>query len=419
MALWTAVAAAVACGTMVGAVWLLRAAREVYHPWYAHPGRLMALLVVTGTAAGWALARAGRLLPARAHGARHPAITWSLTLPLWIALAAGALWFAPAAAYLWTIPLVAAGLLLVLTPPSRDTLVRAASIVVLAVAGTLWLREAVELIRFVVTVMGRFPIITPVFIYPALIACTAAMVAPPLIAAIAPSRPLLRPSILTTVLLLATAITAGLAYAAPGYTPERPLRRHARVIQEATGTNAIWEVGSVEPGLDLAEGAPTGFAPAGDAAPVSVPWRQLSYPFVFRTTGIAIGPPPARVAGFTTNVLDQGTEASISVIPQEPGVSVSFVLPPGLVPARSNLPGRSVGGRWVATFAATPPEGINWRGSFAKVGPDALGAIQVTAWQAWGTRPPPWLPQERAAWTGGATWVLPMLPPLAATVPLR
>ncbi len=120
VALWTAVAAAVACGTMVGAVWLLRVAREVYHPWYAHPGRLMALLVVTGTAAGWALARAGRLLPARAHGARHPAITWSLTLPLWIALAAGALWFAPAAAYLWTIPLVAAGLLLVLTPPSRD-----------------------------------------------------------------------------------------------------------------------------------------------------------------------------------------------------------------------------------------------------------------------------------------------------------
>ena len=420
VALWTAVAAAVACGTMVGAVWLLRVAREVYHPWYAHPGRLM-----RAAASSPARLRAGpsrgpagcfRRGPTAPGIRRSPGASRCRSGSRSPPERSGSL---PPPPTCGRSRLLAAGLLLVLTPPSRDTLVRAASIVVLAVAGTLWLREAVELIRFVVTVMGRFPIITPVFIYPALIACTAAMVAPPLIAAIAPSRPLLRPSILTTVLLLATAITAGLAYAAPGYTPERPLRRHARVIQEATGTNAIWEVGSVEPGLDLAEGAPTGFAPAGDAAPVSVPWRQLSYPFVFRTTGIAIGPPPARVAGFTTNVLDQGTEASISVIPQEPGVSVSFVLPAGLVPARSNLPGRSVGGRWVATFAATPPEGINWRGSFAKVGPDALGAIQVTAWQAWGTRPPPWLPQERAAWTGGATWVLPMLPPLAATVPLR
>jgi hypothetical protein len=419
VALWTALAAAVACATMVGAVWLLRSAREVYHPWYAHPGRLIALLVVTGTAAGWALARAGRLLPARAHGARHPTLSWSLTLPLWIVLAGGALWFAPSAAYLWTIPLLAAGVLLVATPPSRDGAMRAVSVLVLAVTGTLWLRETVELLRFVVAVMGRFPIITPVFVYPALLACTAAMVAPPLISAIAPSRPLLRPSILTTMLLLAIAVTAGLVYMAPGYTSERPLRRYARALQEADGTSAIWEVASVEPGLDLAEGAPAGFAPAADAAAVSVPWGRLSHPFVFRTTSIPLGPPPARVAGFTTNVLDQGTEASISVIPQEPGVSIAFVLPPGLAPARSNLPGEVRGGRWVARFAATPPEGITWRGSFAKVGPDRLGAIQVTAWQAWGTRPPPWLPQERAVWSGGATWVLPMLPPLAATVPLR
>jgi hypothetical protein len=419
VAFWTLLAAVAAVAAAVGAVWLLRAAREVYHPWYAYPGRLIALMLASGTAAGWALARAGRLLPARAHGARHPAITWSLTLPLWITLAGAALWFAPSAAYLWTIPLLVAGALLASVPPSRDGAVRAASILVLAVTGTLWLRETAELLRFVVAVMGRMPIVTPVFIYPALLACSAAMVAPPLLAAVAPSKPLLRPSILTTFLLAAIAVTAGLAYAAPGYTREQPLRRYARVLQEAAGTSAIWEVGSVEPGLDLAEGAPSGFAPAADPAPVSVPWGRLSYPFVFRTTTMPLGPPPARVAGFTTNVVDQGTEASINVIPQEQGVSISFVLPPGLAPARSNLPGRQRGGRWVATFIAPPPEGVTWRGSFAKVGPEALAAIQVTAWQPWGTRPPPWLPQEHAVWAGGATWVLPMLPPLAATVPLR
>lgn len=419
MALWTALAAAAVCATMIGAVWLLRAAREVYHPWYAHPGRLMALMLATGTAAGWALARAGRLLPARAHGSRQPAITWSLTLPLWIALAGAALWLAPAAAYLWTLPLLAAGVLLVASPPSRDGVVRAASVVVLAVAGTLWLREAVELVRFMVAVMGRFPIITPVYVYPALLSATGAMVVPPLIAAIAPARPLRQPSVLTALLLLAIAVTAGLAYAAPAYTYERPLRRHVRAIQEAAGTNAIWEVGSVEPGIDLAEDAPAGFAPADGAAAVSVPWGRLTFPFVFRATTPPLGPPPAMVASFTTAALDQGTEASITVVPRGPGVSVSFVLPPALTPARSNLPGQTRAGRWVATFVAPPDDGVTWRASFARTSPEALSGIRVTVRMPWGMLPPAWLPRERAAWSGGATWVVPMLPPVAGPASLR
>ena len=35
---------------MVGATWALRAAREVYHPWYAHPDRLFLLLLAVGHA---------------------------------------------------------------------------------------------------------------------------------------------------------------------------------------------------------------------------------------------------------------------------------------------------------------------------------------------------------------------------------
>ena len=46
---------------MVGATWMLRAAREVYHPWYARPGRLFLLLVVTGVAVGVGHGRAGPL----------------------------------------------------------------------------------------------------------------------------------------------------------------------------------------------------------------------------------------------------------------------------------------------------------------------------------------------------------------------
>ena len=46
---------------MAGATWLLRFAREVYHPWYARPGRLLLLLIVSGIAVGWGMARAGPL----------------------------------------------------------------------------------------------------------------------------------------------------------------------------------------------------------------------------------------------------------------------------------------------------------------------------------------------------------------------
>src|SRR6185312_10285489 len=34
--IWTSVGAAAVVAAMVGTTWALRAAREVYHPWYAH-----------------------------------------------------------------------------------------------------------------------------------------------------------------------------------------------------------------------------------------------------------------------------------------------------------------------------------------------------------------------------------------------
>ena len=86
-----------------------------------------------GVAVAWGMARLGRWLPARSHPARHPALTWSVALPIWIALATMSLWFAPAAAYLWIVPLFSAGVLLSITPPGNDPLVRVASVVVLCV----------------------------------------------------------------------------------------------------------------------------------------------------------------------------------------------------------------------------------------------------------------------------------------------
>ena len=136
---------------------------------------------------------------------------------------------------------------------------------------------------------------TPVFVFTVMIALAGLMVVPPLLAAVISTRPLLRPSLATALCLLAIAVTAGLAYVAPAYTPDHPLRRSVRVVQDGDGP-AVWDVGSIEPGLDLGDGAPTGWTPAAAAPAVSAPQRRLPHPFVFRATTPSLGPAPLGIA---------------------------------------------------------------------------------------------------------------------------
>ena len=409
---WSIAGAALVAASMIGATWALRAAREVYHPWYAHPGRLMFLLLAVGVAVGWSVVRLGRWIPARARGVRHPVVTWSITLPFWIVLAVLALWLAPSAAYLWVLPLAAAGLTLTVLPVSNATAVRLASVLVLAVSGTLWLHDVGELLRFVVTIFGRLPVITPVLVYAAVLTIAAVGVVPPFVATAAAARPLLRPSLVTALFLLAVVVAAALAYVAPAYTRDEPLRRTVRALQEGDAASAVWDVGSTEPGLDLADDAPAGWAPATVAVPASVPWGRLAHPFVFRTTGPSLGPAPAAVSAFAIDRVDAGHRLTVSVIPREPGLVVSFVLPEGLQPARSSLPGLRRSGRWVATYVAVPPDGVALDASFHDIDPARLQQVRVlvTSWRfpngtGW-QRLPAWLPQERAVWTATAAWVL-------------
>ncbi len=139
--LWTLAGSAAVVASMVGATWALRAAREVYHPWYARPGRLFLFLLAVGFTIGWSIARLGQWLPRRAHGLRHPLVAWSLALPVWVVLAAGMLSLAPGAAYLWLLPLLGAGLLFSILPLSNAVAVRAASVVIFLITATLWLPE--------------------------------------------------------------------------------------------------------------------------------------------------------------------------------------------------------------------------------------------------------------------------------------
>ncbi|MBA2304571.1 MAG: hypothetical protein H0W08_18330, partial [Acidobacteria bacterium] len=425
---WMVLAVASAGAGMVGATAALRAAREVYHPWYAHPDRLFLMLTAIGGAVAWMVARAGRWIPLRARGLRHPAMVWTYTLPVWIGLAGFGLWAAPAAAYLWTLPLLSAGLALLIAPPRNAGGLRIASVVILAISASFWLRDTLELLRFMVAVFGRLPFMTPVYVYPALIALAGLMIAPPLFAAAAGAQPLLRPALATAVALAAVAITSMSAWLAPAYTADQPLRRYVRAVQEQGGSTSMWKVGSLEPGLDLGEGAPSGWATT-DGSSRTIPWLSLAQPFVLSTTGPPLGPAPGSVSAFALTPVagGAGTTLSISVIPKEPALAVSFVLPAGLAPARSTLPGVVRQGRWTATFVAVPREGVAWEASFAAGTPEQLKATRVVVtssglpgapgWQ----RLPAWLPQEHAVWNAWFTWVLdPAVPPaLEPVAPLR
>ena len=142
--LWGIVSNAAAAGAMLGAVWLLRDWREVYHPWYAQPWRLLALLVACGIAAPWAVTRLAWLLPQPLRYVRGPASVWAVVLPIWAAAAIASEVYAPAAAHLWMVPLGVAGLLLAVVPVDRGTWLRVASVVVLALVLTLFLRDGLR-----------------------------------------------------------------------------------------------------------------------------------------------------------------------------------------------------------------------------------------------------------------------------------
>ena len=422
---WALLAAAAVAAAMLGAVWALRYAREVYHPWYAHPGRLFSMVLAAGTLAGWLAVRAGAFLPARLHGPRHPTLVWSVTLPLWVALAGVTAALAPAAGYLWTLPLLAAGIGLLAVPLMNVAAVRAVSIAALAVAGSIWLFDTVELLHFMVPLFGRLPIITPLYVYPALMLACGAMVVPPFLAVTAAVTRLPRPSLVTAALLVVMAVTMGMAYFAPAYTYERPQRRAARAIVEADAATATYEVASQEPGLDLDAGAPDGWYRATDAPAASIPFGRLPQPFVFRTTGPSPGPAPAAVTAFSLTQVAAGTEVTMTIVPKEPGLTALFVLPDGITPARTNYPGVVTRGRWRAVYIGVPPVGLTFRASF-KAGLEArltemraaVVSPRIPGGNGWQSLPA-WLPQQHAVWDADVAWVLASTPPIAPVPPLR
>ena len=82
---WALVGVAAVAGAMIGATWALRNAARRVSP-VVRASRSAVPDAARGRhARGLARSSAlGALLPARAHGPRHPMLVWSVTLPLWV-----------------------------------------------------------------------------------------------------------------------------------------------------------------------------------------------------------------------------------------------------------------------------------------------------------------------------------------------
>lgn len=424
---WSAIGAAAVVAAMIGALWVLRAVREVYHPWYGQMGRAAAFMVAAGIAAGWLVSRAGALMPGHARAERHAAAAWAVALPFWIAAAGALMWFAPGAAQLATVPLLSAGVLLLATPLRSSTAVRITSAIVLTIAAAVWVRNALDLLFYANALFGRFATITPLWIFPALLAVAGLFVVPPFISTVSAGSPLARPSIFTAFCLIAVAGTGLAAYTGDAYTDRDPLRRHARFVQDDGSKRAMWEIGSNEPGLDVVPEAGLAWSP--DTGAVARPLQvstPLPYPFLFTAPAQVVATPALATASVTP--IGDGVEMTITVRPRDPSAFVTLALPAGVTPARANLPGIVTrANRWRSIFAAPPAEGVLWRVVVSTRDAARLGESGIVVESAFepgapegAPRPalPAWMPRAAAAWKMRSVYLIPVGPLLPPPAPI-
>jgi hypothetical protein len=426
--LWGVLALGGAVAAMVGAAWLLGASSTVHHPWYASPLRACVLIIVSGALGTWLVTRAAFLAPERVRYRREPATAWAIALPIWGAVVAVFESAAPLASPLWALALAVAGAALAVVPPVRTAWLRAASLLVLGLCVLLFVGDGLRLFEFLTAVLGRLPIVTPVWVLPLFVAFVGVMVAAPFAAAVIGFVEGRRGHGLMGALLLAGfAATLALAYVADPYTWERPARRSVVYVHDAVIGRSWWEVGGNEPGLDLAH-APDQAArwSAVDRAarlPATVAVGGATGAFRFRRPGNAT-PAPAQVLARVLPAADAPghVDYEVAVTPHRPGLSATLHLPPGVVPVRAVPAGIQPQDRWRATYLAIPPEGMTFRARIPSAATPSLGTtvVVVGSWMLPGADPRrmlPWLPQDRTDWTTYAQWVV--APGTASEVPVE
>ena len=252
---WATLAAAAVFGALVAAVWLLRAGRAELHPWFAHPWRLFAFMTVMVVTVTWLVRRLATALPPALRPDGTPFGVWYAALPVWILMLVAALLHAPAASYLVSMPLLAAALLAgpaVGVAGTGDALrtwpARVASALVAMLVWILWAPDLVVLLPFVVTLLGRLPVVTPTWVYPVAFFVAGIVLWPPMLAVLVGRvQWRLAHSVAGSVLMVALVVSGLLAWMAPAFTAERPQQRSAMFIDDRVRQTAQWALYGNEP----------------------------------------------------------------------------------------------------------------------------------------------------------------------------
>jgi hypothetical protein len=411
-AVWAAVTVAGTLGAMIGAVWALRAVRAELTPWYASPLGFLLLVTATGITAAWIFARLAAILPRSIRPDRDPSATWWAALPLWIGAGVFLQRSAPTAAYLVTLPLMAAGVL-VLAAGASTVRLRVASLVVLGVGAFFGLGDLTRLLTFMVPLFGWLPIATPVWLYPAVLAASGLLVAPPLAAALAGlTPPVVTPVRVGMALGFALLVTGFQAFSASAYTAERPERRTARYVQDDVKGEVWWEIGGLESAPNLIGNGPEGarWERVSDAPSTSVRLARLNQPMVFRTGSSVASAAPAEIRAALSRVGKDGASVELSIAPHG-NLVAQIVLPPGLVPSAASIAGVVTGDRWSATYVAPPASGLTVTLAFDRwtsAEPPQILVALTTVGLPGGSgrlRLPDWLPKATATWRARSIFI--------------
>lgn len=403
---WAVIASGAVLGALLLAVWIVRTARAELHPWYASPLRLFMFMTTMVVAVSWMVRRFAAAVPERLAPEGTPLGVWVATLPAWVALTVAALFYAPAAAYLVWLPLATAVLLLPLAL-WHGGIARPATAAVLVVAWTLWVPDFLVVLPFAVAVLGRLPLVTPLFAFPVMFFAAGMVIWPPVLGLLVGRLHWrVRHGLAAAVLMVAVVLTGVLALTSAAYSPERPLRRTATFVDDRVRGTAVWELSSNEPGVDIAAGAPPNvqWHPVqGVSLAQQVGPRPQAFVFAGQVSVPATPLPFTMSSSVVRRTGDADLEVTVTPTDEDwPGVT--FVLPESVVPTRTSLVGRTRMGRWQARHANIPRGGVTWRATVPLSQADRLATTEVwlTGTRLPGNVPgsvlPAWLVTPRTAW---------------------
>jgi hypothetical protein len=175
----------------------------------------------------------------------------------------------------------------------------------------------------------------------------------------------------------------------------------------------MWEIAANEPGLDIqaALHAPPGWQAGKGPLLPGVRAYGEHWPFALRAPG-AVAEPPLEAEGGSSRGAN-GVDLEITLTPREPGATLLLVLPAGVTPVRSSLPGVVRDGAWRAAYVAAPgPVQVTLTLPAAQARRlDEIRAGLIGRALPGGSGPyglPRWLGQQRTVWHARALYLRPV-----------